>query len=193
MSLNDPQWGRKGGGGPGGTQGPPDLDELWRSFNQRLNGIFGRRGGGGTGGEPPGMRQISGGAGLIAGLILVVWLASGFYIVDESQRGVVLTFGKYSETSRPGLRWRLPYPFQSHELWFLTEDQRWGILPPDLDTKAIIAKVNREDIWRDAAKAIGVAAADIPAGTSRGKETFFDGKVFDPADPKGYLASLSIK
>ena len=70
MSLNDPQWGRKGGGGPGGTQGPPDLDELWRSFNQRLNGIFGRRGGGGTGGEPPGMRQISGGAGLIAGLIL---------------------------------------------------------------------------------------------------------------------------
>jgi nitrate/nitrite transport system substrate-binding protein len=85
------------------------------------------------------------------------------------------------------------YPFQSHELWFLTEDQRWGILPPDLDTKAIIAKVNREDLWRDAAKTIGVAAADMPAGTSRGKETFFDGKVFDPADPKGYLASLSIK
>jgi nitrate/nitrite transport system substrate-binding protein len=85
------------------------------------------------------------------------------------------------------------YPFQSHELWFLTEDQRWGILPPDLDTKAIIAKVNREDLWRDAAKAIGVAAADMPAGTSRGKETFFDGKVFDPADPKAYLASLSIK
>jgi nitrate/nitrite transport system substrate-binding protein len=85
------------------------------------------------------------------------------------------------------------YPFQSHELWFLTENQRWGMMAPDLDTKAIIGKVNREDLWRDAAKAIGVAASDMPAGTSRGKETFFDGKVFDPADPKGYLASLQIK
>ncbi|MCC6610602.1 MAG: FtsH protease activity modulator HflK [Burkholderiales bacterium] len=120
MSLNDPQWGRKGGGGPGGNQGPPDLDELWRSFNQRLNSIF-RRGGGGSGGEPPGVRQLGGGAGLIVALILVVWLASGFYIVDASQRGVVLTFGKYSETTGPGLRWRLPYPFQSHELVNVTQ------------------------------------------------------------------------
>ncbi|HKU94401.1 MAG TPA: CmpA/NrtA family ABC transporter substrate-binding protein [Vineibacter sp.] len=85
------------------------------------------------------------------------------------------------------------YPFQSHELWFLTENQRWGILPPDLDAKGIIAKVNREDLWRAAAKKLGVAAADIPASTSRGKETFFDGKVFDPDDPKAYLASLTIK
>ncbi len=85
------------------------------------------------------------------------------------------------------------YPYQSHELWFLTENQRWGMMAADLDTKAIIAKVNREDLWREAAKAIGVAAADMPAGTSRGKETFFDGKVFDPADPKAYLAALQIK
>ena len=63
----------------------------------------------------------------------------------------------------------------------------------DADTKAIIAKVNREDLWRQAAKAIGVADKDMPTGTSRGKETFFDGKVFDPADPKAYLASLQIK
>ena len=61
------------------------------------------------------------------------------------------------------------------------------------DTKALVAKVNREDIWRDAAKALGVAAADIPTSVSRGKETFFVGKVFDPADPKAYLASLAIK
>ena len=80
---------------------------------------------------------------------------------------------------------RLAIPFQSHELWFLTENQRWGMLPADLDTKAIIAKVNREDIWREAAKALGVADADMPDSTSRGKETFFDGKVFDPADPEG--------
>ena len=85
------------------------------------------------------------------------------------------------------------YPFQSHELWFLTENQRWGKLPMDLDTKAIIGKVNREDLWREAAKKIGAAAADVPSSTSRGKETFFDGKVFDPADPKAYLASLQIK
>ncbi|TWT02073.1 CmpA/NrtA family ABC transporter substrate-binding protein [Reyranella sp. CPCC 100927] len=85
------------------------------------------------------------------------------------------------------------YPFQSHELWFLTENQRWGILARDLDTKAIIAKVNREDLWRTAAKKLGVPAADIPASASRGKETFFDGKVFDPDDPKAYLASLAIK
>jgi len=85
------------------------------------------------------------------------------------------------------------YPFQSHELWFLTENQRWGKLPMDLDTKAIIAKVNREDMWRQAARNISAAEADIPKTTSRGTETFFDGKVFDPADPKAYLASLQIK
>ncbi|MBL8675359.1 MAG: hypothetical protein JNL07_10755 [Rhodospirillales bacterium] len=85
------------------------------------------------------------------------------------------------------------YPFQSHELWFLTENQRWGNLPSTLDTKDIIAKVNREDIWRAAAKIAGVAPEAMPAGVSRGKETFFDGKVFDPENPKAYLASLAIK
>jgi len=117
MSLNDPQWGRRGGGGGGGgNQGPPDLDELWRNFNQRLAAIFGRRGGGGApGGEPPNFRQLGGGAGLLVFLVLVVWLASGFYIVDASQRGVVLTFGRYSQTTEPGLRWRWPYPIQSQE------------------------------------------------------------------------------
>jgi membrane protease subunit HflK len=120
MSLNDPQWGRKGGGG-GGRDGPPDLDELWRNFNQRLSGMFGRRGGGSAGGEPPNARQLGGGLGLLLFLILAVWLASGFYIVDESQRGIVLTFGKYSKTAGPGLQWRFPYPFQSHELVNLTQ------------------------------------------------------------------------
>ena len=85
------------------------------------------------------------------------------------------------------------YPFQSHELWFLTEDQRWGILPPDLDTRTLITAVNREDIWRAAAAQAGVGKAEMPAGTSRGKETFFDGKVFDPDVPAAYLASLAIK
>jgi nitrate/nitrite transport system substrate-binding protein len=85
------------------------------------------------------------------------------------------------------------YPFQSHDLWFMTEDIRWGKYEPTFDSKALIAKVNREDIWRDAAKTMGVSAAEIPTSTSRGKETFFDGKVFDPENPSAYLKSLAIK
>jgi nitrate/nitrite transport system substrate-binding protein len=85
------------------------------------------------------------------------------------------------------------YPFQSHDLWFLTEDIRWGKFAPGTDTKAMVGKVNREDLWREAAKDLGVKAADIPTSTSRGPETFFDGKVFDPANPSTYLASLAIK
>ncbi|KMO18544.1 bicarbonate-binding protein [Methylobacterium indicum] len=82
------------------------------------------------------------------------------------------------------------YPYKSHDLWFLTEDIRWGKFDPQTDTKALIDKVNREDIWREVAKGMGVTA---PASTSRGTETFFDGKVFDPADPAAYLNSLGIK
>ena len=118
MSLNDPNWGRQGGNrGPGGNQGPPDLDELWRNFNRRLNELFGRRGGGGGDRPPPPSgRMLGGGAGVLLALVLGVWLASGFYIVDAASRGVVLTFGRYAEETNPGLRWRLPYPLQSHEI-----------------------------------------------------------------------------
>jgi nitrate/nitrite transport system substrate-binding protein len=85
------------------------------------------------------------------------------------------------------------YPYQSHDLWFLTENIRWGYLPANLDTKSLIAKVNREDIWRAAAKELGVSDKEIPKSTSRGIEKFYDGKVFDPANPKKYLDSLAIK
>jgi nitrate/nitrite transport system substrate-binding protein len=85
------------------------------------------------------------------------------------------------------------YPFQSHDQWFLIENIRWGKLDPKLDSQALIKKVNREDLWREAAKTLGVAAAEIPASSSRGKETFFDGKVFDPESPAAYLSSLEIK
>lgn len=85
------------------------------------------------------------------------------------------------------------YPYQSHDLWFLTEDIRWGYLPTDTDTKALIQKVNREDLWREAAKAMGVPAAEIPTTTSRGVETFFDGVAFDPQNPQAYLNSLDLK
>ncbi|HZT49422.1 MAG TPA: CmpA/NrtA family ABC transporter substrate-binding protein [Hyphomicrobiaceae bacterium] len=85
------------------------------------------------------------------------------------------------------------YPFKSHDAWFITEDIRWGKFEPTTDIKALVDKVNREDLWREAAKQLSVPAGDIPASPSRGKETFFDGKVFDPDDPSAYLKSLSIK
>jgi modulator of FtsH protease HflK len=112
MSLNDPQWGKRGGGG---NEGPPDLDEMWRSFNAKLAGLFGRRRPQEPGG--PGLgRNFGGGISLMVAVILVAWLASGFYIVVEGQRGVVLTFGKFAEVTGAGLRWRFPYPIQSHEI-----------------------------------------------------------------------------
>jgi nitrate/nitrite transport system substrate-binding protein len=85
------------------------------------------------------------------------------------------------------------YPFRSHELWFLTENIRWGVLPEGTDAAKLIGEVNRESIWRAAAARAGVPNAEVPGGTSRGRETFFDGKVFDPENSAAYLASLSIK
>ncbi len=136
MSLNDPRWGnqgnddgKRGDGNRGGNQGPPDLEDIWRDFNQRLSGIFGGKRGRGTGGNggnggpqlpQVSFRQFGGGVGALIVLILVVWLASGFYIVDANQRGVVLRFGEYTHTTDPGLRWRLPYPIESHEIVDLT-------------------------------------------------------------------------
>ena len=121
MSLNDPQWGRGSGSGggdkneeprkpqrQGGQEGPPDLDELWRDFNRRLNSLFGRRGGGrGDGGGFGGMKPDSKGAGLgvlaILAAALVIWFGSGFYIVQEGQVGVVTTFGKFSRDDGTGI------------------------------------------------------------------------------------------
>jgi nitrate/nitrite transport system substrate-binding protein len=85
------------------------------------------------------------------------------------------------------------YPFKSHDTWFIAENARWGKFAPDTDIKALVNQVNREDIWKAAATELGVAATDIPASDSRGIETFFDGKTFDPADPSAYLNSLAIK
>ncbi|HUU74225.1 MAG TPA: FtsH protease activity modulator HflK [Burkholderiales bacterium] len=114
MALNDPQWGRRG------NEGPPDLDELWRRFNQRLNGLFGGRGGR-SGGQGPGAGRPAGGLGVILILIVLIWAASGVYIVDASERGVVLRFGKYLETSLPGPHWHIPWPIESAEIVNVSE------------------------------------------------------------------------
>src|SRR5689334_5267999 len=112
MSLNDPQWGKRGNSG-----GPPDLDEIWRNVNRRMGDLLGRRQSGDTGnGGPPRRGLALGGVGLVLLLVLLVWLASGFYIVDEGRRGVVTRFGKYTETTLPGPRWHLPYPVEAVEL-----------------------------------------------------------------------------
>src|SRR5690349_1528023 len=96
MSLNDNGWGSNQGGGKGG--GPPDLEDLWRDLNRRLSKLFGGKGGGspnGGGVTPISPRQLGGGLSLLGVLVAVIWLASGFYIVDASQRGVVLQFGRF--------------------------------------------------------------------------------------------------
>ena len=112
MSLNDPQWGKRG------RSGPPDLDEVWRTVNRRINDMLGRKGAadGGNGERPPRPALPLGGAGLLLALVVIVWLVSGFYIVDEGRRGVVTRFGKYTETTQPGPRWHLPYPVETVEL-----------------------------------------------------------------------------
>ncbi len=121
----------------GRKDGPPDLDELWRDFNRKLTGLFGGKGGpgrpaGGNGERPPGgggggpsfqpdMKSAGIGAGLIGAVALLVWLGSGFFIVQEGQQAVVTSFGKYSHTSDAGFQWRFPGPFQAHETVSVTQ------------------------------------------------------------------------
>jgi len=112
----------------GRNDGPPDLDELWRDFNRKLSGMFGGKSGGpaspgGSGGAPD-MKGAGIGAGLIAGVVVLGWLASGFFIVQEGQQGVVTSFGKYSKTVEAGFQWRLPYPLQQHEVVSVTQLQQ---------------------------------------------------------------------
>ena len=124
MAWNDPQWGNSGKRNK--NSGPPDLDEIWRRINQRLNSMFGGKdsgggdggdGGGGGGGGLSTRGMPSGGLiGLLIGALALVWVASGFYIIDTGQRGVVLRFGEYVETTEPGPRWHLPWPIESREV-----------------------------------------------------------------------------
>jgi membrane protease subunit HflK len=112
----------------GPNQGPPDLDELWRDFNRKLGGLLGGKGGGsgrgGGGGTPsfnPSPKSAGIGAGLIAAVALVIWLGTGFFIVQEGQQAVITQFGKYKTTAGAGFRWRLPYPIERHETIFVTQ------------------------------------------------------------------------
>lgn len=151
FNLNDPRWGRgddksnedgrpeqdrppsppQGNRprdpGPGGQ--PPDLDELWRDLNRKLSGLFGGRNGGGRGPSngsgggnfQPDMKNAGVGVGLIAAVAVLIWLGTGFFIVQEGQQAVITQFGKYKSTVGAGFNWRLPYPIQRHELVFVTQ------------------------------------------------------------------------
>jgi len=110
-------WNEKGGGNnpwnSGGQQGPPDLDKVVRDLQRKLGGLFGGRGGGAGGG---GSSRAGGiGFGVIAALLVVVWILSGVYKVDDAERAVVLQFGAYKTTKMPGLHWHIPRPIQSVE------------------------------------------------------------------------------
>ena len=148
FNLNDPRWGR-GDDKPAGNEppqapgqepqrpqrpqgpagGPPDLDELWRDFNHKLGQIFGGKGGGarppsgGSGGKGPGLPGFLGnlGIGVILGAAVLVWLGTGFFIVQEGQQAVITQFGKYKSTVGAGFNWRMPWPVQRHELVYVSQ------------------------------------------------------------------------
>ena len=135
----------------GRGDGPPDLDELWRDFNRKLGGLFGGKGdgnaprgnGSGDGGGPnfqPDMKSAGIGAGLIAGVVALVWLGSGFFIVQEGQQAVVTSFGKYSHTADAGFQWRMPYPFQAHETVNVTQ-----LRSKEVGRNAVIAATGLRD------------------------------------------------
>ncbi len=116
----------------GRNDGPPDLDELWRDFNKKLSGLFsgkgsrrgngsGDSGGGGGSNFQPNLKSAGVGAALIGGVIVLIWLGSGVFIVQEGQRAVVTSFGRYSHTVDAGFQWRFPYPFQAHETVNVTQ------------------------------------------------------------------------
>lgn len=128
LNVNDPRWGRKPQGddpkqqdGRRPGEGPPDLDQMWRDFNARLNRFFGgnNNGGGNQGGDPSPFRADSKGASVIVTLVAIIigfiWLASGTFIVREGHRAIVTTFGEVTSLAGAGLNWRFPAPFQAHE------------------------------------------------------------------------------
>lgn len=148
FNLNDPRWGRgddsqRGESDPkpgekedlqprgqrpqGPNQGPPDLDELWRDFNRKLGGLLGGKGGGNRGGNggPPGFnpspKSAGIGVGLIGAVALLIWLGTGFFIVQEGQQAVITRFGKFSNTVGAGISWRMPYPIERHETVAVTQ------------------------------------------------------------------------
>jgi len=111
---------------PASSNGPPDLDELWRELNRKLGKLLGQNKGGGSppsggGGFNPDFKQFGGLLGLVAVVAVLVWLGTGFFIVQEGQQAVITQFGGYHSTVGAGFNWRAPYPIQRHEVVFVTQ------------------------------------------------------------------------
>jgi membrane protease subunit HflK len=114
MAWNEPGGnGKDPWSGKGGDQGPPDLDEVVKKLQDKFGGIFGggkpsRGDSSSGGGSGPGAKSV----GVIGAILVIVWLASGIYIIDAPERGVVLRFGAYYETTKPGPHWHIPFPVE---------------------------------------------------------------------------------
>ena len=146
FNLNDGRWGRgegqpqsvSNGSDPGNnpppdnnrrpaSNGPPDLDELWRDLNRKLGQLFGGKRGPGApppgsgGGFPEPFKNAGLGLGLVLGVFFLIWLGTGFFIVQEGQQAVITQFGRYHSTVGAGINWRMPYPIQRHEVVFVTQ------------------------------------------------------------------------
>ena len=120
QNENNP-WGNRPSGGGGSNQTPPDLDEVIKRLQERFGGIFGGKGGGD--GSGPGKGALT----AIAVVALLLWVATGIYVVAADEEAVVLRFGQHSATKGPGLNWHLRYPIESVEKLPVTRVQRLGI------------------------------------------------------------------
>ena len=156
---------------PNKPSGPPDLDELWRDFNDRIAGIFGgqkkpgagtskpsnkpnntdipppsQRGGGGNGGMSAPNFNFTNPFGskasvlISAAAVFFIWVCSGFFIIQEGQAGVILTFGKYDYTAKPGINWRMPWPIQAEETVNLS-----GVRSVEVGRPVLIKATNQKD------------------------------------------------
>jgi membrane protease subunit HflK len=188
-----PAPGRSRGQGP--QQGPPDLDELWRDFNRKLGGLFGggRNGGrgsnGGSGGGDfqPDMKSAGIGAGLIAAVVVLIWLGTGFFIVQEGQQAVVTQFGKYKTTVGAGFNWRLPYPIQRHELVFVTQ-----IRSVDVGRDMVVKATGLRDsaMLTEDENIVEIKFA-VQYRLSDAREFLFESK--NPADAVGQAAETAVR
>ena len=145
-SGNKDPW---GGGGPGKDQGPPDLDEVIKKFQDKLSGLLGGKRGGGNGGNVVGGPGSGSGGGsalisVVAVVGLVVWGLSGIYIVDSAERGVITRFGSYVDTTMPGPHWHLPYPIERVELVDVEENRAVEIGFRDSSASRRVATVPQE-------------------------------------------------
>lgn len=159
MAWNEPGGGKDPWGGNGNDQGPPDLDEVVKKLQDKLGGLFGggKKSTGGSGSEGSSMQGPSSvGIGVAVAIVFLVWLASGFYIIEPAERGVILRFGAYQEVTDPGPHWHLPYPIETvekfnvdevlsfrHQALMLTQDE--NIVDIELTVQSRIQDV--ADYW----------------------------------------------